>query len=166
MEYNGPVFNKNKKQFITNDQKAGNGFKKVTLCYTIDGDTAVFLIDKKEVKVRFLAIDTPEIKPVNKPFSLSAKEYTNYVLSKANEIYLQTDSAVDLLDDTPSKRLLAWVWADQELLNYNLVENGYALIKYVHSNKLMYLKDLYNAEEYAKNNKLRLYEVEENVING
>lgn len=165
MEYRGPIFKKNNKQFITNNQKAGNGYKKVTLSYTIDGDTAVFFIDNNEVKVRFLAIDTPEIKPINKPYSLSAKEYTNYILTKANEIYLQTDSSVDLYDDTPSKRLLAWIWVDQELLNYNLVENGYALIKYVHSNKLMYLNDLYVAKEYAIKNNLRLYEVEKYAIN-
>lgn len=164
MSYNGPIFKLNKKQFI-NNKKAGSGFKKVKLSYVIDGDTAVFFIDDIETKVRFLAIDTPEIKPINKPYSISAKEYTNYILTKANEIYLQTDSSVDLYDDTPSKRLLAWIWVDGELLNYNLVENGFALIKYVDSKKLIYLNDLYKAEKYAIDNNLRLYEGEKNVVN-
>lgn len=166
MEYRGPIFKLNKKEFITKDKKAGNGFKKVTLSYVIDGDTAVFFVDNKEVKVRFLAIDTPEIRPINKPFSVSAKEYTTYVLTKAKDIFLQTDSSVNLYDDTPSKRLLAWIWVDGELLNYNLVENGYALIKYIDSKKLIYLKKLYEAEKYAIKNDLRLYEGEEkNAIN-
>ena len=118
-----------------------------------------------ETKVRFLAIDTPEIKPINKPYSISAKEYTSYVLTNAKNIYLQTDSSVNLYDDTPSKRLLAWIWVDGELLNYNLVENGFAFIKYVDSKKLIYLNDLYKAEKYAIDNNLRLYEGEKNVVN-
>ena len=41
------------------------------------------------------------------------------------------------------------VSAYNELLNYNLVENGFAFIKYVDSKKLIYLNDLYKAEKYA-----------------
>lgn len=160
MGYTGPILRLNKKVFIKRNKFAGGGFKKVELVYVIDGDTAVFKFDGKEEKVRFLAIDTPEIRPIPKPFSSSAKEYTTYVLTHAKNIYLQSDPSVDLRDDTPSKRLLAWIWVDGELLNYNLVENGYALIKYVDSNNLIYLKDLYQAETNAINNDLRLYEGE------
>lgn len=165
MEFTGPKLILNDKPFITKDNKAGNGFKKVKLSYVIDGDTAVFFVNKKEIKVRFLAIDTPEVKPYNKPYAISAKEYTTYILTNSTEIYLQTDASVNLYDDTPSKRLLAWVWVDGYLLNYNLVKNGYALIRYVDSNQLMYLNELYKAQECAKNNNLRLYEAEENVTN-
>lgn len=34
--------------------------KEVKFSSCIDGDTARFIMDKEEIKVRFLAIDTPE----------------------------------------------------------------------------------------------------------
>ena len=37
-----------------------NEKKEVKFSSCIDGDTARFIMDKKEIKVRFLAIDTPE----------------------------------------------------------------------------------------------------------
>lgn len=158
MGYNGPKLLYNNKPFIKLLIKPGGGFKKVTYIDAIDGDTAYFLIDGKKEKVRFLVIDTPELRPVMMPYSLSAKDYTNYILSNAKEVYLQTDENGDLFDDTPSERLLAWVWVDGELLNYNLVELGYATVKYVSSDNLMYLKELYKAEKIASQNDIRIHE--------
>ena len=73
---------------------------------------------------------------------MNNKEYTEYVLSHAEEIYLQTDKKSDLRDSTERRRLLCWVWTDKELLNYNLVRLGYAKVQYVQSEKLRYLKNL------------------------
>lgn len=69
-----------------------------------------------------MVINTPEIHPVVKPYANEAKNYTNQVLSKAKTIYLQSDRNDSLYDDTQSHRLLAWIWADYKLLNYQLVE--------------------------------------------
>lgn len=70
-------------------------------------------------------------------------------LSKAKTIYLQSDRNDSLYDDTQYHRLLAWIWADYKLLNYQLVEKGYASVRYVNSEKLSYLDDLYKAQDIA-----------------
>lgn len=157
MEYNGPKFITNDLLFIDND-KPGGGFKKVEFLYAIDGDTCNFIIDNKNVRVRFFAIDTPEIKK-EQEYSISAKDFVNDKLKNAKEIYLQTDPSDNLYDDTPTHRLLAWVWIDKQLLNYLLVKDGFAKIEYVYTDKLLYLNDLYKAESFAKEKKVNLYSI-------
>ncbi len=157
MGYLGPELVINKRPFIENDKPMG-GFKEVELINVVDGDTAHFKIDGIDTKVRFLVVDTPEINPHEMPYSMSAKLYSTYILEHASKIYLQTDPSSDLYDDTPSKRLLAWIWADGELLNYNLVCLGYSKLKYVTSENLFYLNELKEALEFADTFNLRLHE--------
>lgn len=160
MRYLGSTYLPNNLPFIKDD-KAGGGFKSVRFLYTVDGDTANFIVDGKDVRVRFFAVDTPELHPSVQPYAKDAKEYTNNILKFAKKIYLQTDFNDSLYDNTEAKRLLAWIWVDNRLLNYLLVENGYAEIKYVYSDKLFYLEDLYKAESIAKLKKRRIHEVKE-----
>ena len=122
MKYVGPSYKPNNQPFCIDDLPMG-GFVKVTFLKIVDGDTAHFLLE--------------------------AKNYTNQVLSKAKTIYLQSDRNDSLYDDTQSHRLLAWIWADYKLLNYQLVEKGYASVRYVNSEKLSYLDDLYKAQDIA-----------------
>ena len=54
----------------------------VKLSKCTDGDTAHFIIDGKDTKVRFLAIDTPEsVKENNivEPFGKEASEYLSLI---------------------------------------------------------------------------------------
>ena len=58
----------------------------VTLSKCVDGDTAHFYINGKNVKVRFLAIDTPEtVKPGTpvQPYGKEASEFTSNALKNA-----------------------------------------------------------------------------------
>ena len=58
----------------------------------VDGDTAYFLVNENEIKVRFLAIDTPESVSTNvseQPFGKEASDYTCNKISNANEIILE-----------------------------------------------------------------------------
>lgn len=156
MKYSGPLYTPNKFPF----EKTGNpggGYKKVKYVRTVDGDTAIFIVDNKEESVRFFVINTKETHPNIEPFGEEAKAYTENMLKYAKTIYLQSDPADDLRDDTESHRLLAWVWVDYKLLNYLLVEKGYAEVRYVSSKNLLYLDDLYEAKKIAKKKKLRLY---------
>lgn len=156
MKYLGPLYTPNKLPF----EKAGipyGGYKRVKFIRIIDGDTAMFLIDGKEERVRLFVVNTKETHPHVEPYGEVAKKYTQNMLKYAKTIYLQSDPADELRDDTESKRLLAWVWVDNRLLNYLLVEKGYAEVRYVSTKKLMYLNDLYNARKIAKSKKLRLY---------
>ena len=58
----------------------------------VDGDTAYFLVNENEIKVRFLAIDTPESVSTNvseQPFGKEASDYTCNKISNADEIVLE-----------------------------------------------------------------------------
>ena len=163
MEYKGPKLKIKDKPF-SKDLKPKGGFLKATYFKNIDGDTAVFKIDGKRETVRLLVINTPELSPVEKPYAKEAKEYFTNILENAKEIYLQSDKNSSLRDTTEARRLLAWVWVDNQLVNYNLVRMGFANVEYVASEKLKYLKKLRKAEKLAKKEKLRIHSVEENHV--
>ena len=60
-------------------------------------------------------------------------------------------------------RLLAWVFADNELVQEKLVSIGYAEVKYIYAN-YTYLDKLYKVQEAAKNKKIGIwYDYEESV---
>lgn len=109
----------------------------------IDGDTTVFafpsevamLIESNPKRVRYLNMDTPETSGTPEKWGLLAKAYTCNRLLEAQSILIQTDPGDKLLD--PYGRLLGWVWiqdegqSDYELLNYWLVRQGLAEVKYL-----------------------------------
>ena len=83
---------------------AGERFE-VSLIHTIDGDTARFMINGKDTRVRFLGIDAPEmgftrvngrvvVDPNSKePGARAATEKVDRLLQNANTIYLELDPA-------------------------------------------------------------------------
>ncbi len=158
MKYNGPRYKKVNLPFQEDDKPRG-GVVGVKFLEIVDGDTAHFLVYNEDVTVRFLAIDTPELHPSAMPFAKEAKEFTNKILSHAKSIQLQSDVSDSLYDDTESHRLLAWIWADKKLLNYQLVEEGFATVRYVYSDKLLYLDDLYYAQKRAIANKKGIHSI-------
>jgi len=125
----------------------------VTLSSCVDGDTAKFNINDEEIKVRFLAIDTPETvhpyKSVEK-YGKDASEYTCKMLTNATKIEIQyedTSAKTDKYD-----RSLVWVWVDDELLQKQLVSIGYAKVRYVYA-KYMYTDELIEAQNLARQQK-------------
>ncbi len=133
----------------------GIGPARLVQCF--DGDTASFLIDNEVYKVRFLAIDTPEIHSPyteKQPWSEEAKAYTLAHLSEANEIVLELDQESDITDDYG--RLLAWIWTDGELLNAALVRDGYAQVRYLYDD-YKYTEVLLVLEQEAIDSKLGIW---------
>ena len=116
----------------------------------IDGDTAVFLLDQKETKVRFLAIDAPEI---DTTFGKEVASYVCNVLKKSEKIHFE-------FEETASKdkygRTLAWVYVDDQLLQKILVEQGYAEVKYIYDD-YKYVEQLENLQKQAKEKKLGIW---------
>lgn len=96
-----------------------SGAEKHTVRNVYDGDTLT-LVDER--RVRFLGIDTPELRP-KQPFAEEAKEYTKTRCNK-KEIYLVIE-ANDHYD-----RLLAWIYVQVSggylCVNEGLVEQGFA----------------------------------------
>lgn len=130
----------------------------------VDGDTARFIRDKKEIKVRFLGIDSPEIEKPNQaaePYGDAAKNYTCNRLRRANKIYLEYDNSSDKVDKYD--RVLAYVFVDDKLLEEGILKNGYANVKYINKN-YKYYDALVNAEESAKINKKGIYSDETEEI--
>ena len=109
--------------------------------YDLDGDTAVFAVDGKEVTCRFLAIDCPEFGDDGYEAACS---FTKKQLSNARRIVLEMDPHSE--DYDRYDRFLAWVWVDDELLQAKLVRYGHASISYLFGDYL-YTDQLYRIEK-------------------
>ena len=137
----------------------------VTLSKCVDGDTARFILNKEEIKVRFIGIDTPEsVKPNTEvePYGKEASNYTCKKLKNAKKIVLEYEEKKDKIDRYG--RYLAYVFVDDKLLEELIVKNGYANLKYINSN-YKYYDELIKAEEIAKKNKKNIYSDDEYVNN-
>lgn len=122
----------------------------VTLDKCVDGDTAIFNINGKKTRVRFLAIDTPEsVHPYKEieEYGKDASEYTCNILKNANTIEIAYED--NMYNKDKYGRTLAWVFADDKLVQESLVEVGYAEVRYIYA-KYTYLDKLYKVQEKAK----------------
>lgn len=119
-----------------------------------DGDTLKVVVNSKEINIRLIGIDSPEINHPSEPvqcYGIEAKDYlTNLVLNK--KIYLEKDiSDTDIYD-----RFLRYIWLDNLLINEKLIVDGYAFSsKYPPDTK--YQNRLDDAQVYAKDNLLGLW---------
>ena len=126
---------------------------KVKLNKCIDGDTISVTINKEEKKVRLLAVDSPEIDK-NDAYANEAKDFTCNILSNSKQIYLEYDKNSDRTDKYD--RLLAWVWADDILVQKELIKEGYASLSYLYGD-YKYTSELSLYESEAKNKKLNIW---------
>ena len=134
---------------------------KVKLKKCVDGDTARFVIDNEVKSTRFLAINTPEIKHGKKQaeaYGVEASKYTCKKLKNAKKIELEYDDNSDKTDKYG--RVLAWVFVDEELLQDDLVKNGYAEVKYLYGD-YKYTSKLQKSEKKAKKEKLNMWSDDE-----
>ena len=141
--------------FIYIDVNASSDTAKLKKC--VDGDTARFIIGNKEESVRFLAINTPEIKHgKNKaePYGIEASNYTCKKLRNAKKIVIEYDDAAGKTDKYG--RVLGWIFVDDNLLQDDLIKNGYAEVKYLYGN-YKYTDTLKKSEKVAKKNKLKIW---------
>lgn len=157
-EYLGPLledeFNNN--SFCENFLPTG-GFVKAKFVKIADGDTAFFTINGCNECVRFMVINAPKSIGEEEYYGIEATNYANTMLNNAKEIYLQSDKANNLRDDTLAQRLLAWIWVDGKLLNYLMTYYGYSDNKYILNENMLYLDYMRKAEEHAKEKKLGIH---------
>ena len=129
----------------------------VKLSKCVDGDTAKFYIKDKLETVRFLAIDTPEVKHPTKgeePFGKGASNYTCQMLEHAEEIVLEYDNNSTKKDKY--NRTLAWVFVDGKLLQRSLVEQGLAKVAYLYGD-YRYTEQLQEVEKKAKEQQIGIW---------
>jgi micrococcal nuclease len=117
-----------------------------------DGDTAVFNINGKNYKTRFLYIDTPESTTTKERFGAEAAQYTCSFL-KQGKISLETDGS-SLFDKY--NRLLAWVWAGNKLHQEEITKAGFVEDFYDYGN-YKYENRIWAAMDYAKDNYKGIY---------
>lgn len=136
----------------------------VTLSNCVDGNSSRFMLGLKEIKVKFLGIEAVSINNDSEEDKEDEEEsdfVSNYVcesLKNAKTIKLEYDPGIEKEDKYG--RIQAWVFVDDELLQEDLVEKGYAKIMYLNED-FMYIDKLKNAEKYAKENKLGVWKEEE-----
>lgn len=126
----------------------------VTLNKCVDGDTAWFNMNDEKIKARFLAIDTPESTNQIEEYGKEASQYVCNLLMNASKIELEYDDTSDKQDKY--HRHLVWVFIDDKLLQELIVKNGFAEVKYIYGD-YKYLDQVNEALEYAKENKLNLW---------
>ena len=135
----------------------------VKLSKCIDGDTARFILNGKEVKARFIGINTPEYSDDNKePYGKESSEYTCELLTNAKKIQVQYDPKSDEKDKYD--RELLWVFVDNELLQKKIIEKGYGKVHYVYADYL-YVDELKIEEEKAKEKQLGVWSTDQNTTN-
>ena len=130
----------------------------VTFSKCVDGVTANFIMNDKEVKVRFLAIDTPEsvsTKVEPEKYGKEASNFTCDKISNANKIELEFDKNSDEKDKYD--RYLAWIWVDDYLLQDLIIKEGYAEVAYLYGD-YKYTSLLQDHESIAKASKLNIWE--------
>jgi len=131
----------------------------VSLDKCVDGDTAWVILNDEAIKIRFLAIDTPESTNKIEAFGKEASNFTCNLLTNAKKIEIEYDPDSDKMDKYD--RHLVWVFVDDELLQNKIIENGYASVEYIYGDYL-YTDTLENSLEVAKNNKVGMWKNEKN----
>jgi micrococcal nuclease len=92
------------------------------LVRVVDGDTIVVrLPNGRQERVRYIGIDTPELRPAVEPWAREATLYNKELLGKG-PIRLR----LDVQERDRFGRLLAYVWAGDVFVNERLVADGYA----------------------------------------
>ena len=137
--------------------KKVNVMEKVTFSKCSDGDTARFIINGEEKKVRFLAIDTPEVDSDDfkmQKYGKEASDYTCNALKNAKEIYLEYDGNSDKEDKYG--RILAFVHIDGILLEKKLIEQGLAKVYYIYGD-YAHVDELRKIEDETRNKKVGMW---------
>ena len=140
--------------------RTGRGL--VTVEQFIDGDTVHFWNNSRTeiIKVRFLAIDTPESTGKVEPWGKPASRFTKSKLQNAAEIVLESDEEGTATMDSTGDRYLAWVWYKPKNgdvwrnLNIEILADGLAMGK--SSSSTRYGTVALNALTSARSEKLNL----------
>jgi len=126
----------------------------------VDGDTIKILLDNKEYTIRMLAVDTPESVHPTKDVEYYGKEASNYTCEKvtnAKKIEIEYDDNSDKMDKYD--RLLVWVFVDGQLLQKDLITNGYAKVAYLYGD-YKYTSELEKAQELASAKNIGIWDEE------
>lgn len=126
----------------------------VTLSKCVDGDTAWFYLDGKEIKTRFLAIDTPESTNKIEAYGKEASNFTCDKLTNAKKIEIEYDENSDKTDKY--NRELVWVFVDNELLQNLIIKEGLGEVAYLYGD-YKYTNLLQKSQLEAQEKKMNIW---------
>jgi len=135
------------------------GESSVTLSNCVDANSARFMLEQSEIKVKFIGIDSSNIIYDDFNDEINGQLVNDYVcsvLTNAQEIKIEYEPNSEKEDKYG--RTLAWVYVDGVLLQKNLVELGYSKVAYLYDN-YKYNDELKLAEQTAKDNKYGIWHV-------
>ncbi len=100
------------------------GLEDAVVINVVDGDTIDVLIGGRKLRVRYIGIDTPETVDPRRPVECFGREASerNRELVEGMTVGLERDVS----ETDQYGRLLRYVWANGEMVNATLVEEGYA----------------------------------------
>lgn len=108
-----------------------------------DGDTITVSIEGRTEKIRLIGIDAPELK--QRPWGMQAKKHLEELM-KAREVVLE----FDIRQRDKYGRLLAYLkTGDGELINENMIRDGYAVL-YTFPPNVKYVERLKAAQAGAR----------------
>ncbi|WP_231723759.1 thermonuclease family protein [Gemella sp. oral taxon 928] len=113
--------------------------------------------NKKNLKVRYLLIDTPETVKRGvavQPYGPEASELNEKLLKNAQNIEIEFDV---YQKEDKYHRALCYVYADGKSIQEELLLSGLAEIKYVKAPDTRYLNKFKKAQNIAKSNKRNLW---------
>lgn len=126
----------------------------VTLSKCVDGDTAWFYLNEKEIKTRFLAIDTPESTNKIEAYGKEASNFTCDKLTNAKKIEIEYDENSDKTDKY--NRELVWVFVDNELLQNLIIKEGLGEVAYLYGD-YKYTNLLQKSQLEAQEKKINIW---------
>ena len=125
------------------------------LVRVVDGDTIVVKINSKNVKVRLIGLDTPELVDPRRPVQCFAKEASTemHTLVDGQDVRLETDPSQDTYDKY--HRLLAYVFRPLDSNPEGLLVNKYMITEgfgheYTYNLPYKYQKEFRAAEKNAR----------------
>lgn len=151
------------KDYYTIEEGQGVVYGKATLVQVTDGDTAVFKsISNQTMRVRFMAINTPESTAKVEPWGVKASHWCKETLNSAVDFCLVNDTKAYNAFDSSGGRHMAFVWykttsGDWRLYNLECVEQGYSTRQLFVDSDLKYLPAFKAADERMKGCKYRCY---------
>lgn len=138
---------------ISNNQEYE--LEEVFVTRVIDGDTLVYEINNITYNCRLLGINTPE---KSQAYYQEAKDFLKQVENKTIAVLKDKE------DEDKYGRKLRYVFYKNNLLNAEILQEGFATSFMLDG--LKYKGKFRNAENYARNNGIRLWEKSENICQG